>query len=94
MPRRERVRDTEVPRAATEKSFAPIDHLRSIDKRRVRTAFGERAAAEIAAIVEGLVVRLSRHPQDVYPRAAAFLNISLYPGAGIAPGRVPTKGER
>lgn len=40
------------------KSFALIDHLRSIDKRRVRRAFGELAAEEIAAIDEGLAVFL------------------------------------
>ncbi len=40
------------------KSFALIDHLRSIDKRRVRRAFGELAADEIAAIDEGLAVFL------------------------------------
>ena len=40
------------------KSFALIDHLRSIDKRRVRRAFGELADAEIAAIDEGLAVFL------------------------------------
>ncbi|MBL8232408.1 MAG: type II toxin-antitoxin system PemK/MazF family toxin [Bryobacterales bacterium] len=40
------------------RSFALIDHLRSIDKRRVRRAFGELAAEEIAAIDEGLAVFL------------------------------------
>jgi hypothetical protein len=35
-----------------------IDHLRSIDKRRVRRVFGELAAEEIAAIDEGLAVFL------------------------------------
>ena len=40
------------------KSFALIDHLRSIDKRRVRRAFGELASEEIAAIEEGLAVFL------------------------------------
>jgi mRNA interferase MazF len=36
------------------KSFALIDHLRSIGKRRVRRVFGEVASEEIAAIDEGL----------------------------------------
>ncbi len=36
-------------------SFALIDHLRSIDKRRVRRVYGEVAAQEMAAIEEGLV---------------------------------------
>lgn len=39
-------------------SFALIDHLRSIDKRRIRRVFGELAREEIAAIDEGLVVFL------------------------------------
>ncbi len=39
-------------------SFALIDQLRSIDKRRVRRVFGELAAAEIAAMDEGLAVFL------------------------------------
>ena len=36
------------------KSFALIDQLRSVDKRRVRSVFGKLAANEIAAIDEGL----------------------------------------
>ena len=40
------------------KSFALIDHLRSIDKRRVRRVFGELAQEEVAAIDEGLAVFL------------------------------------
>jgi mRNA interferase MazF len=40
------------------KSFALIDHLRSIDKRRVRSVFGKLAAEEMAAIDEGLTVFL------------------------------------
>jgi mRNA interferase MazF len=40
------------------KSFALIDHLRSVDKRRVRSVFGELAREEIAAIDEGLAVFL------------------------------------
>ena len=36
------------------RSFALVDHLRSIDKRRVRRVFGELAREEIAAIDEGL----------------------------------------
>ena len=39
-------------------SFALIDHLRSIDKRRVRRVFGELAKEEIAAIDQGLAVFL------------------------------------
>jgi mRNA interferase MazF len=40
------------------KSFALIDHLRSIDKRRIRRVFGELAAEDIAAVDEGLTVFL------------------------------------
>lgn len=39
-------------------SFALIDHLRSVDKRRVRSVFGEIAPEETAAIDEGLAVFL------------------------------------
>jgi mRNA interferase MazF len=39
-------------------SFALIDHLRSIDKRRIRRAFGEVTPGEIAAIDEGLTMFL------------------------------------
>jgi len=39
-------------------SFALIDHLRSVDKRRIRRVFGELASEEIAAIDEGLTVFL------------------------------------
>lgn len=42
-------------------SFALIDHLRSIDKRRVRRAFGELEPTEIAAIDEGLALFLGLH---------------------------------
>jgi mRNA interferase MazF len=40
------------------KSFALIDHLRSIDKRRVRRVFGELPQEEMAAVDEGLAVFL------------------------------------
>jgi len=46
------------------KSFALIDHLRSIDKRRVRRVFGELADGEMAAIDEGLKVFLGL--RDLY----------------------------
>jgi mRNA interferase MazF len=52
-------------------SFALVDHLRSIDKRRVRRVFGELAWQEIAAIDDGL---------------AAFLGLaSQRRGAGTPP---------
>jgi len=40
------------------KSFALIDHLRSVDKRRIRRVFGELSREEIAAIDEGLTLFL------------------------------------
>ena len=40
------------------KSFALIDQLRSIDKRRVRRVFGELVQEEMAAIDEGLAAFL------------------------------------
>jgi mRNA interferase MazF len=40
------------------KSFALIDQLRSIDKRRIRRVFGELAQKEMAAIDDGLAVFL------------------------------------
>jgi len=40
------------------KSFALVDQLRSIDKRRVRRAFGELSPEEIGAIDEGLTAFL------------------------------------
>ena len=46
------------PSGLARKSFALIDHVRSIDKRRVRRAFGELSQQEMAAIDEGLVVFL------------------------------------
>lgn len=38
----------------TKTSFALIDHLRSIDKRRVRRVFGRVAKDELAAVDQGL----------------------------------------
>ena len=46
------------PSGLAKASFALIDHLRSIDKRRVRSVFGELAKEEIASIDEGLTVYL------------------------------------
>jgi len=53
------------------RSFALIDHLRSIDKRRIRRVFGEIAPQEIAAIDEDMTVFLGLgdrlHGPDVPP---------------------------
>jgi mRNA interferase MazF len=46
------------PSGLAKKSFALIDHLRSIDKRRVRRVYGELAQVEIAAIDEGIAAFL------------------------------------
>jgi mRNA interferase MazF len=46
------------PSGLARKSFALIDHLRSIDKRRIRRVFGELAGEDIAAVDEGLAVFL------------------------------------
>ena len=46
------------PSGLARKSFALIDRLRSIDKRRVRRVLGELAREEMAAIDEGLAVFL------------------------------------
>jgi len=46
------------PSGLAKQSFALIDHLRSIDKRRIRRVFGELAREEIAAIDDGLALFL------------------------------------
>jgi len=38
----------------TKTSFALIDHLRSIDKRRIRRLFGQVSPAELASVNDGL----------------------------------------
>jgi mRNA interferase MazF len=38
----------------TKPSFALIDHIRSIDKRRIRRMFGQVSSAELANIDQGL----------------------------------------
>jgi mRNA interferase MazF len=42
----------------SKRSFALIDHLRSVDKRRVRSVYGELTTQEIASIDEGLTAFL------------------------------------
>jgi mRNA-degrading endonuclease toxin of MazEF toxin-antitoxin module len=42
----------------TKNSFALIDHLRSVDKRRIRRVFGQLSAAELTAIDDGLALYL------------------------------------
>jgi mRNA interferase MazF len=42
-------------------SYALIDHLRSIDKRRIRRVFGQISASELAGIDHGLELYLGLH---------------------------------
>jgi len=42
----------------TKASYALVDHLRSVDKRRVRRVFGQLARHELGAIDEGLALFL------------------------------------
>jgi mRNA interferase MazF len=46
------------PSGLAKRSFALIDHLRSVDKRRIRRVFGELAQEEMAAIDEGVALFL------------------------------------
>jgi mRNA interferase MazF len=46
------------PSGLTKRSFALIDHLRSIDKRRVRSVYGAITKNELGALDEGLVAFL------------------------------------
>ena len=55
----------------TKMSYALIDHLRSVDKRRVRRAFGQLAPGELGAIDDGLALFLGfgdRLEPDSTPR--------------------------
>jgi mRNA interferase MazF len=51
---------------------ALIDHLRSLDKRRIRRLFGELPPAELASIDEGLTLFLGLSP-DLGPSTAPKL---------------------
>ena len=42
------------PSGLTKASYALVDHLRSIDKRRIRRIFGQVAPSELAGIDQGL----------------------------------------
>lgn len=46
------------PNGLAKISYALIDHIRSVDKRRVRRVFGQVTAAEMNAIDEGLTLFL------------------------------------
>lgn len=49
----------------TKTSYALVDHLRSIDKRRIRRVFGGVAKDELAAIDQGLQLFLGLLPGDM-----------------------------
>ena len=42
----------------TKTSYALVDHLRSVDKRRVRRVFGQLAPGELSAVSDGLALFL------------------------------------
>ena len=46
------------PSGLAKKSFALIDHVRSVDKRRVRRVFGELTREEMAVVDDGLALFL------------------------------------
>lgn len=46
------------PSGLTKTSYALVDHLRSIDKRRIRRVFGEVSPGELAGIDQGLELYL------------------------------------
>lgn len=46
------------PSGLTQLSYALIDHVRSVDKRRVRRVFGQVATDEMSAVDEGLALFL------------------------------------
>ena len=56
------------PSGLAKRSFALIDHLRSIDKRRIRSVYGELPSDEISAIDEGLAAFLGLSPGTQSPR--------------------------
>ena len=49
-------------------SYALIDHLRSVDKRRIRRIFGVVAASEMEAVDEGLILFLGLGSVATLPR--------------------------
>lgn len=49
------------PSGLTKTSYVLTDHLRSIDKRRIRRLFGQVSAAELATIDQGLELFLGLH---------------------------------
>jgi len=49
----------------TKPSFALVDHIRSIDKRRIRRMFGQVSSSELATIDQGLELFLGLHPTQL-----------------------------
>jgi mRNA interferase MazF len=59
------------PSGLSKTSYALIDHLRSVDKRRVRRAFGHIAPAELEAVDDGLTLLLGLARPDPDPTPAS-----------------------
>lgn len=51
----------------TKASYALVDHLRSVDKRRIRRVFGQVAPVELGAVDDGLLLFLGLHDRDTSP---------------------------
>jgi mRNA interferase MazF len=51
----------------TKPSYALVDHLRSVDKRRIRRVFGQVAPAELGTIDDGLLLFLGLHDRETSP---------------------------
>ncbi len=49
------------------RSFALVDHLRSVDKRRIRRVFGRVDSGELGAVEEGLLLFLGLHERATSP---------------------------
>ena len=58
------------PSGLSKTSYALIDHLRSVDKRRVRRVFGPLARSEVSALDEGLALFLGLAERFGPPPAA------------------------
>ena len=56
-----------------QRSFALIDHLRSVDKRRVRRVFGQIPSDEMSAVDDGLALFLGLGDQLASPPTPGVL---------------------
>lgn len=57
------------PSGLAKTSYALIDHLRSVDKRRIRRVFGVVSSSEVDALDEGLALFLGLGAKLTSPRA-------------------------